>query len=181
VFIAKATASNISGNGFTLSQKSTVGKGAALLQVTQNYTPDGIVVPSANSHTPGVVYGLGSKGNEWDIQNVDNSAMPTGAAYNVMVGGGASNGGKAVLLTGNSANTSGTNTAISNKETNGNPNAVVFATQNADPSLNFGTGDLHPTGVGYATSPSDTEYVFNEDGASMPTSTHYFNLLIFPS
>jgi hypothetical protein len=48
---------------------------------------------------------------------------------------------------------------------------VVFATQNADPSLSFGTGDPHPTGVGYATSPSDTEYVFKEDGASMPTST----------
>jgi hypothetical protein len=181
VFIAKATASNFSANGFTLSQKSTVGKGVALLQVTQNYTPDGHQVPSVNSHAPGVVYGLGSSGKQWDIQNLDNSAMPTGAAYNVMVGGGASNGGKAVLLTGNSANTSGTNTSISNKETNGNPNAVVFATQNADPSLNFGTGDPHPTGVGYATSPSDTEYVLNEDGASMPTSTHYFSLLIFSS
>jgi len=181
VFIAKATATNITANGFTLSQKSTVGNGAALLQVTQNYTPDGQQVPSVNGHAPGVVYGLGSKGNEWDIQNLDNSAMPTGAAYDVMVGNAASNGGKAVLLTGNSANTSGAATYISNKETNGNPNAVVFATQNADPSFNFGEGDPHPTGVGYATSPSDTEYVFNEDGASMPALTYYFNLLIFPS
>jgi len=181
VFIAKATASNISGNGFTLSKKSTVGKGGALLQVTQNYTPNGHQVPSVNVHAPGVVYGLGSSGNEWDIQNLDNSAMPIGAAYNVMVGGGSSNGGKAVLLTGNSADTSGAATYISNKQTNGNPNAVVFATPNADPSLNFGAGDPHPTGVGYATSPSDTEYVFNEDSASMPALTYYFNLLIFPS
>jgi hypothetical protein len=181
VFIAKATASNLTGNGFTLSQKSTVGNGTALLQVTQNYTPDGHQVPSVNGHAAGVVFGLGSSGNRWDIQNLDNSTMPTGAAYNVMVGGGASNGGKAALLTGNSANTSGADTFISNKETNGNPNAVVFATQDADPNLSFGAGDPHPPGVGYATSPSDTEYVFNEDGASMPASTYYFNLLIFSS
>ncbi len=181
VFIAKSTASNITGNGFTLSQKSTVGNGAALLQVTQNYTPDGQGVPDVNGNAPGVVYGLGSGGNEWDIQNLDNSAMPVGAAYNVLVGSRASNGGKAVLLTGNSGNTSGADTYITNKQTNGNPNAVVFETPNADPSLNFGAGDPNATGVGYATSPSDAEYVFNEDGASMPTLTYYFNLLIFPS
>jgi hypothetical protein len=181
VFIAKATATNLTGNGFILSEKSTVGKGAALLQVTQDYTPDGQQVPDVNGNAPGVVYGLGSSGNEWDIQNLDNKAMPTGAAYNVMVGAGASNGGKAVLLTGNSGNTSGADTTISNKETNGNPNAVVFDTPNADPDVHFGSGNPHPTGVGYATSPSDTEYVFNEDGAAMPLSTYYFNLLIFPS
>jgi hypothetical protein len=181
VFIAKATATNTTGNGFTLSQKSTVGKGSALLQVTQDYTPDGQEVPDVNGNAPGVVYGLGSSGNEWDIQNLDNKAMPTGAAYNVMVGAGASNGAKAALLTGNSGNTSGAATTISNKETNGNPNAVVFDTPNADPDKNFGSGNPHPTGVGYATSPSDTEYVFNEDGASMPSLTYYFNLLIFPS
>jgi hypothetical protein len=181
VFIAKATATNTTGNGFTLNEKSTVGKGAALLQVTQNYTPDGQEVPDVNGNAPGVVYGLGSSGKDWDIQNLDNASMPTGAAYNVMVGAGASNGGKAVLLTGNSGNTSGATTTISNKETNGNPNAVVFDTPNADPDFNFGAGNPHPTGVGYATSPSDVEYVFNEDGAAMPSSTYYFNLLIFPS
>jgi hypothetical protein len=158
-----------------------VGKGAALLQVTQNYTPDGQEVPDVNGNAPGVVYGLGSSGKDWDIQNLDNASMPTGAAYNVMVGAGASNGGKAALLTGNSGNTSGATTTISNKETNGNPNAVVFDTPNADPDFNFGAGNPHPTGVGYATSPSDVEYVFNEDGAAMPSSTYYFNLLIFPS
>jgi hypothetical protein len=181
VFTARATASNVSGNGFTLNQKSTVGKGASLLQVTQNYTPNGKQVPDVNGYAPGVVYGLGPSGDQWDIQNLHNSPMPIGAAYNVMVGGATSNGGKAVLLTGNNANTSGATTYISNKETNGNPNAVVFATPNADPSLNFGAGNPHPTGVGYATSRSDIEYVFNEDGASMPALTYYFNLLVFPS
>jgi hypothetical protein len=57
-----------------------------------------------------LVYGLGTSGNQWAIQNVDNGAMPVGAAFNVMVGSKASNGGKAALLTGTSANTSGTDT-----------------------------------------------------------------------
>ena len=181
MFTATATSSNISGNGFTLNKSSTVGKGAALLQVTQNYTPGGHLVPSINPHASGVVYGLGSSGNLWDIQNLDNATMPTSAAYNVMVGSGASNGGKAVLLTGGSSNTVGITTVISNSETNGNPNAVVFETQNFDPSLQFGTNFPHQTGVGYANSPTDQGYVVALDGATMPTTTHYFNLLLFPS
>ena len=181
VFIAKATAKNAAGNYFTVHQTSTTGQPGALLQVTQNYTPGGQQVPSVNGHAPGVVYGLGSHGNQWAIQNLDNASMPVGAAYNVMVGGAASNGGKAKLLTGTSANTVGPLIKISNGETNGNPNAVVFETQNADPNLNFGFGDPNQTGVGYATSPDDFEYVFNENGNSMPTPPTYFNLLIFPS
>ena len=44
------------------------------------------------------------------------------------------------------ANTSGAATNISNSETNGNPNAVVFETPNADPSLNFGANGLRHRG-----------------------------------
>jgi hypothetical protein len=181
VFTATATSKNSTGNGFTLNESSTVGQDGALLQVTQNYTPGGHQVPSVNPHAPGVVYGLGTNGNKWAIQNVDNGTMPAGASYNVMVGSAASNGGKAKLLTGDTADTSGAYTFISNKQTNGNPNAVVFTTQNFDPNLNFGTNDPHAYGVGYANSPSDVEYVFNEDGSSMPMTTYYFNLVIFPS
>jgi len=181
VFTATATSNNITGNGFTLSESSTVGQGGALLQVTQNYTPGGNPVPSVNAHAPGLVYGLGKKGNKWAIQNIDNGTMPAGASYNVMVGSAESNGGKTKLLTGTTGDTSGPDTLISNNQTNGNPNAVVFATQNFDPNLKFGTNDPYPYGVGYANSPSDVEYVFNETGSSMPTTKYYFNLLIFPS
>ena len=58
---------------------------------------------------------------------------------------------------------------------------MVLATQSFDSNLNFGTNDPHPYGVGYTDSPSDVEYVFNEDRSSMPTTTYYFNLLIFLS
>jgi hypothetical protein len=181
VFIAKATSSNVSANSFAVTKTSTVGKGTALLQVTQNYTPNGQQVPSVNGHPPGLVYGVGAQGNEWAIQNTDNATMPVGAAYNIIVGGGASNGGKAVLLTGSSTNTVGPLIKISNKQTNGNPNAVVFETPDADPNLNFGFNDPNQTGVGYATSPDDFEYLFNENGAAMSSPPSYFNLLVFPS
>jgi hypothetical protein len=179
VFVATSTAANSTGNGMTISSRAINGKGNALLQVTASL-PTGLN-SVLDGHPLGVVYGLGASGNEWDIQNVDNATMPVGAKFNVLVGAKPSNGGKAVLLTGTSSNTTGSSTFISNAETTGNPNAVVFETQNADPSLNFGTGDVAPTGVIYDSRPSDEMAVFNEDGSSMPATTHYFNLLIFPS
>jgi hypothetical protein len=75
----------------------------------------------------------------------------------------------------------GITTVISNPETDGNPNAVVFETQNFDPNLHFGANFPHQTGVGYANSPTDQGYVVALDGAAMPTTTRYFNLLIFGS
>jgi hypothetical protein len=51
----------------------------------------------------------------------------------------------------------------------------------ADPGLHFGSGDVAPTGVIYLSSPRDILAVFNENGSFMPSRTHYFNLLIFPS
>ncbi len=179
VFTVQATAQNTSANGMTISKSSINGKSNALLQITETH-PQSLGGPF-NPHPTGVVYGLGTAGNLWDIQNVDNAAMPIGATFNVMVGSKPSNGGKAVLLTGTSSNTVTTDTFVSNSETNGNPNAVVFETQNADPGLNFGSGDVATTGVAYRVGPTDQVAVFNDDGTSMPSSTHYFNLLIFPS
>lgn len=179
VFTATATASNTTANGMTISSSVINGKGNALLQVTQSM-PSGLG-SILNAHPIGVVYGLGSSGNLWDIQNVDNATMPIGAKFNVLVGAKPSNGGKAVLLTGTSSNTFGSDTFISNSETTGNPNAVIFVTQNADPGLKFGSGDIAQTGVIYDSSPRDVAAVFNENGAFMPPGIHYFNLLIFPS
>jgi hypothetical protein len=175
VFVASATSQNTVANGMTISSKAINGKSNALLQVTEN------VGSTLNAHPIGVVYGLGSAGNLWDIQNVDNAGMPIGATFNVLVGAKPSHGGKAVLLTGTSSNTVFGDTFVSNSETNGNPNAVVFETQNADPGLNFGAGDVAPGGVIYQPSPTDVVAVFNEDGTAMPLATHYFNLLIFSS
>jgi hypothetical protein len=179
VFVATATAQNTKANGTIINSTAINGNSNVLLQVTQSL-PGGLA-GVLNNHPIGVVYGLGAGGNQWDIQNVDNAAMPLGAKFNVMVGAAPSHGGAAVLLTGTSANTFGSSTFVNNPETNGNPNAVVFETQNADPGLHFGTGDVAPTGVIYLSSPRDILAVFNENGSFMPSRTHYFNLLIFPS
>ena len=173
VFATSVTSLNTVANGMTISSKAINGKSNALLQVTENVTS------TINAHPIGVVYGLGSGGNLWDIQNVDNATMPIGATFNVLVGAKPSNGGKAVLLTGTLTNTVFDVTFVSNSETNGNPNAVVFETQNADPGLNFGSGDVAPIGVEMG--PTYILGVFNEDGSAMPSTTHYFNLLIFSS
>src|ERR1022692_2642997 len=180
VFVATATSQNVTANGMVINSAAINGKPNALLQVTESL-PNGPFGSVDDEHPIGVVYGLGPSGNEWAIQNVDNAAMPVGAHFNVMLGGGPSNGGKAVLLSGTSANTFGSNTFVSNSETTGNPNAVIFETQNADPGLHFGAGDVAPTGVLYISSPTDIAAVNNENGAPMPTLNHYFNLLIFPS
>jgi hypothetical protein len=179
VFTTTATSQNTTANGMTINSKAINGKPNAILQVTESL-PNGIGGPF-NPHPIGVVYGLGPTGNQWAIQNVDNAAMPIGAEFNVMVGATSSNGGKAVLLTGTSTNTTGSQTFVSNSETNGNPNAVVFETQNADPGLHFGAGDVATTGVLYTVTSKDRVAVFNESGSAMPAFTHYFNLLIFSS
>jgi hypothetical protein len=179
VFTTTATAQNTTANGTNINSKAINGNANAILQVTESF-PNGTGSPF-NPHPIGVVYGLGPSHNLWDIQNVDNATMPIGAEFNVMVGATSSNGGKAVLLTGTTSNTSGDETLVANSETNGNPNAVVFETQNADPGLHFGSGDVAPTGVTYAATPSDRVAVFNESGSSMPTGTHYFDILIFAS
>jgi hypothetical protein len=178
VFTVTSTSSSTSGNSTTFSNPATDGKGGALLQVTQSL-PQGTNSP-LNSHPVGVIYGLGSGGNLWDIQNLDNAAMPVGATFNVMVGAKASNGGAAVLLKGFASNTVAGDTNITNAETDGNPNAVVFDTQNDDPNLHFGVVDPAPTGVAYRND-IDKVAVFNENGTTMPTTKHFFNLLIFPS
>ena len=40
---------------------------------------------------------------------------------------------------------------------------------------------MAPTGVLCSASPTDTPAANNENGASKPTTNHYFNLLIFSS
>lgn len=179
VFVDTSTSQNTQANGTVINSPAINGNSNALLQVTESL-PNGLG-SQIDEHALGVVYGLGTKGNQWDIQNVDNASMPIGVKFNVMVGAAASNGGSAVLLTGTSSNTFGSSTYVNNSETTGNPNAVVFEIQNADPGFHFGSGDVAPTGVIYFSSPKDRLGVFNENGKFMPTSTHYFNLLIFPS
>jgi hypothetical protein len=72
------------------------------------------------------------------------------------------------------ANRGGDATAIDHPLTNGNPNAIVFVTQNADPGGSSGVVNSHPLGVYYNGS---KWAIFNEDIAVMPKGVT-FNVLI---
>ena len=77
------------------------------------------------------------------------------------------------------ANTGGDTTFISNAKTTGNPNAVIFETQNWNPGGVGGTPDRPSTGVWWADGNGQAA-VFNEDLSAMPLNAA-FNLIIYQS
>ncbi len=114
--------------------------------------------------------------NRAAIFNEDTTAMPVGARFNVMVGAGKSNGGKAVIQ--QTGFGSGSNSIISNARTNGNPNAIIFDTPNFDPAYLGGVYDTAPSGISYLASPTDQWAVTQQDGTAMGNGPA-FNLLIY--
>ncbi len=103
--------------------------------------------------------------------------MPSHASFNVLIGNAASNGGQANVLTATAASRPANEVIISNPETTGNPNNVVFATQNFNPGGKGGTGN---SGFVVASYNGSQEGLFNFGGPAIPLKTA-FNLLIFSS
>jgi len=175
-FVQIATDSNIvNGDTTLINSPLTNGKPKAVIQVTQNYTPEEV----NNPHTVGVVYDTAVK--EWGIFNEDGAALPIGAAFNVLVGSAESNGGKTMLVKATSADESGAHNSVffSNKKTNGQPNNVTFNTQVYNPDGKGAALNNTETGVYYDGSKSE-EAVFNEND-TLPPLGEGFNLLVFSS
>jgi len=177
VFVDISASLSDSGDSTFIDSSLTNGKPSIQLQVTQNWNPGG-VGGGFNAHAVGVWYD--SARGEWAIFNEDGSAMATGLSFNVMVGADPSNGGKGVVLKTKASNVDGDHTFISNARTTGNPNNVVFATQNWDPGDVGGISNNQSVGVFYAGGGTSQEAVFNESAAAMPNHAA-FNLLIFSS
>ena len=171
VFVQHATTANTSGYTTTIDATSTNGKAGALLQVTQ---VDNEASGPLNPHAIGVTYA----NNRAAIFNEDQSAIPIGAQFNVMVGSAKSNGGRTHLQ--QTLFGSGSDSVINYSGTNGNPNAVVLETPNFDTPYIGGVYDASATGVTYVGSPTDEWAVTQEDGSSMGNGPA-FNLLVFPS
>jgi hypothetical protein len=174
VFVQRATTANISGNATLINSRLTNGNPRAELQVTQNWNPGG-KGGTYNPHPVGVSYLTSRK--RWAIFNEDRAAMPRGAAFNVLVGQAPSNGGKSSVLTTTKSNRSGDTTLISNSQTTGNPNNVVFVTQNWNPGGHHGTYNNNQPGVWYT---SAQEGAFNENQSAPPLKSA-FNILVFSS
>lgn len=173
-FVHTATPASTSGNRTLVNSRLLNGRPKAIVLVTQSYDPNGNG-GTYNDNQVGVRYYPSLK--RWGIINEDGSAMPAGASFNVLVGAAASNGGAVTVLKASTSNRHGDAVAISNRETNGNPNAVVFATPDFDPGGKGHIADPNPQDVAYSGS---KELVFQ--WASPPQKLgNSYNVLIFSS
>ncbi len=172
-FVHTATATNTSGSSTYIDHPLTNNNPNAIVLVTQNYNPGG-VGSTYNNHPIGVYYSGGSK--KWAIFNQDIAAMPTGAAFNVLI---PATGADVFVHTATTANISGNYTLIDHPLTNNNPTAILLVTQNWNPGGVGGTNNNHPIGVWYASGAKKWS-IFNQDLANMPDGAD-FNVLIPPT
>lgn len=81
VFIHRATAANITSNYTVIDHPSCNGNPNAILIITSNWNPGGVLPNVNNNHATGVWY----TGTRWAVFNQDLAAMPVNAAFNVLV------------------------------------------------------------------------------------------------
>jgi hypothetical protein len=173
-FVQTATAAN-SASDYTLINDSAINfNSSAILQATSIWNPGGNGGVFDN-HLIGVFYDTSA--HRWGVFNEDQSAIPAGASFNIMVGSTGSNGGKALTFSSAVANTGLNTTYIDDPETTGNPNTVVFATPNFDPK---GKGGIYDDNAIASWWNFSKEGISNLDDVNMPTGAA-FNVLIFPS
>jgi hypothetical protein len=166
VFVHTARATNITANWTEIDSPLTNDNPNALVFATQSWNPGGLG-GQYNDHEIGVWYN--SATGRWAIFNQDLADMPEGADFNVFV----PNVDLSVFLhTATVANISSNWTDIDHPLTNGNPNAIVFVTQNWNPSDSTGQYNDHSIGVWY-NSATERWSIFNQDIASMPDGVDF--------
>jgi hypothetical protein len=170
-FAVHATSASKHGDYVIINSPVTNNNPKALLQVTQVFNPSDV----ANPHQIGVRYFKVRR--RWAIFNEDGAAMPLNASFNVLVGNAPSNGGQTALLTATAGNKLNAAVLISNAETTGNPNNVVFVTQDFNPGDKGGKSDKASVIVAY----SGTNEATINWGSPGPAAGTAFNLLIFSS
>jgi hypothetical protein len=170
-FVHVATAANIVGYRTIIDHPLTNGKPGAIILVTPNFNPGGVVGPYED-HPISVVYYSGS---QWAIFNQDLAAMPVGAAFNVII---PTAGANVFVHTATAGNSYYNHTYIDNALTNDNPNAIVFVTPNWNPGGVGGTYANFPIGVYYDTLASKWA-IFNQNNTpdSMPVNAS-FNVFV---
>jgi hypothetical protein len=174
VFIHQATTANTSGYYTYLNHPLTNGRRDAMLIVTPNWNPGG-GVGVYDSHAVGVWWDSGAQ--LWAIYNLDWVAMPTGAAFNVLMApSGPAFGSTAFVHTATTENTSVHITTIDNPATNNRPSALLLVTFNYNPPGSPGCGNPYVTGVYYDTYQQKWA-IFNQGGNAMPIGTS-FNVLV---
>ena len=168
-FVHQATAGNTNGNWTGIDNSLTNGNPNAIVLATPVYNPGG-TGGTDNIHNVGVWY----TGTQWAIFNQDHAAMPSGAAFNVLVLAEAPG---VFVHKATSGNSSANSTLIDNYLLNDNPNAIVFITPNWNPG---GVGNTYldkPIGVWYTGS---RWAVFTQDVSDMPANAAFNVLVLVP-
>jgi len=171
-FVIRATASNTQGNWVGIDSSFLNNNSSAIALTTQNWNPSGNS-GVYNNHEIGVWYTTGAR---WAVFNQDIAAMPVNAAFNIYVPPAGSN---RFVHTSSAGTIAGDHTDLDNSSANGNPNAVVFITQNWNPGGGVGTYNKHSVGVWYNAAKGKWS-VFNEDQTSMASGVS-FNVYIPPA
>ncbi|MGD8633356.1 MAG: hypothetical protein PVF85_07285 [Anaerolineales bacterium] len=171
-FLHVATTDNIIGSSTYIDHPLTNGDPNATIFVTKN-SDAGLPVGGGvlNEHRIGVWFD--ALEGKWAIFNEDGSNIAAGSYYNVLipdVGTGVFTHQATV------SNIDGHWTYVTHPFTDGNPDAVLFVTQNWNPGGSGGTYNDHPIGVWYDNG-EEKWAIFNEDSAAMPEDAA-FNVLV---
>jgi hypothetical protein len=168
VFVQKATTGNTANVYSTyIDNALTNGNPNAIVQVTQNYNPGGVLTGTGDDHPIGVFY----NGSKWEIYNQDLSAMQVDVSFNVLVLVPSS---AFFVQKSTAGNTQNSTTMIDNALTNAHDNVIVFITPNLTPGGVTGVYNNHNTGVSRSGAAS---VIFNQDLAAMPLNAA-FNVLV---
>jgi hypothetical protein len=169
-FFHTATAGNISTNSTFIDHERLNNEPNAVFQITQNWNPGG-VGGIYNNHPVGVWYsGLS---DEWAIFNQDGADMPENADFNVVI----PHMDAGVFVHEATTDTlSNNSTFLTHPLTDGDPDAIIFVTQNWNPGSVGGVYNNHPVGVWY-NDLSEEWAIFNEDNVDMPEGAA-FNVYI---
>ncbi|RMF48484.1 MAG: hypothetical protein D6755_03790, partial [Anaerolineae bacterium] len=169
VFVHKATSGNITFNSTVIDNPLLNDYPNALVFVTPNWNPGG----SGGTYLDKSI-GVWYTGTKWAVFTQDGTSMPVDAAFNILVLAPKFDD---FVHTATSANTVTHSTKIDNALTNGNPNAIVFATPNWNPGGSSGTYLNHNFGMWYTSSSGGQWRIFNQDIADMPIGAA-FNVFV---
>ncbi|MCJ7738003.1 MAG: hypothetical protein MUQ10_11955 [Anaerolineae bacterium] len=172
-FVHTAAASNISGNSTYINHPLTNNNPDAIVFITQNWNPGG-GDGTYNNRAIGVWYS--SSAQKWAVFNENLAAMPSGAAFNVLIPDA---GAGAFVHTTTTASRDLFGTVVDHPLTNNNPNAIVFATQNWNPGGGVGTYNTFPIGVSYRSFSFQKWSIQNQTVIEMPVGAA-FNVVVMP-
>jgi hypothetical protein len=162
VFVHTATAANSTKYSTTIDRPYSNSQSSAILLVTPNWNPASSS-GTYDAHPIGAWYHNG----KWHIFNEDQTPIPAGASFNVVVLQHIVQG--ATVHTAKATNIQANWTVLNNDQANGNHNALVFFTPNMTAQHVFNN---HNTGVWFTS--QNNWAIFNQDMTAMPVGASFY-------